>query len=168
MVRVRFSVAPVIIACGSQAQWTVQQSHTTASLRGIHALGNGIAWASGTQGTVLRTTDDGTTWQTCTTPPEAEKLDFRGIQAFDANTAIVMSSGDHSHLYKTTEACKSLELDLVSMLAQFFGSKVKFKRTEAHALARSCRSIHWEWPLSVRLRGYLSGQKQSIVRLANR
>ena len=46
-----------------QAQWTIQQSHTTASLRGIHALGNGIAWASGTEGTVLRTTDDGTTWQ---------------------------------------------------------------------------------------------------------
>ena len=95
-----------------QAQWTIQQSHTTASLRGIHALGNGIAWASGTAGTVLHTTDDGTTWQTCTTPPEAEHLDFRGIQAFDANTAIVMSSGkgDLSRLYKTTDACKSWKL----------------------------------------------------------
>ena len=95
-----------------QAQWTIQQSHTTASLRGIHALGNGIAWASGTAGTVLRTTDDGTTWQTCTTPPEAEKLDFRGIQAFDANTAIVMSSGkgDLSRLYKTTDACQTWKL----------------------------------------------------------
>jgi photosystem II stability/assembly factor-like uncharacterized protein len=91
------------------AQWTLQQSHTTASLRGVHALGNGVAWVSGTQGTVLRTTDDGATWLPCTTPPQAEKLDFRGIQAFDANTAIVMSSGkgDLSRLYKTTDACKS-------------------------------------------------------------
>src|SRR6202012_1525445 len=48
-------------------------------------------------------------WQTCTIPPGAEKLDFRGIQGFDANTAIVMSSGkgDLSRLYKTTDGCSS-------------------------------------------------------------
>jgi len=102
----------IIVGGSTQAQWTIQQSHTTASLRGIHALGNGVAWASGSQGTVLHTTDDGTTWQTCTTPPDAEQLDFRAIQAFDAQTAIVMSSGkgDLSRLYKTTDACKSWTL----------------------------------------------------------
>ena len=102
----------LLLTLQAQAQWTIQQSHTTASLRGIHALGNGIAWASGSSGTILRTTDDGTTWQTCTTPPQAEKLDFRGIQAFDAQTAIVMSSGkgDLSRLYNTTDACKSWKL----------------------------------------------------------
>jgi hypothetical protein len=128
----RFPVAllSVIIACGSaQAQWQIQNSHTTASLRGIHALGNGIAWASGTAGTVLRTTDDGTTWQTCTTPPEAEKLDFRGIQAFDANTAIVMSSGkgDLSRLYKTTDACKSWTLLFTNPDKDGFWDAVVFK-----------------------------------------
>lgn len=42
----------------------------------------------------------------------AEHLDFRGIQAFDANTAIVMSSGkgDLSRLYKTTDGCHSWRL----------------------------------------------------------
>ena len=42
----------------------------------------------------------------------AEHLDFRGIQAFDANTAIVMSSGkgDLSRLYKTTDGCHSWKL----------------------------------------------------------
>jgi len=96
----------------SQAQWEIQPTPTTAGLRGIHALANGIAWASGTEGTVLRTTDDGTTWQRCPTPPAAEKLDFRGIQAFDAQTAIVMSSGkgDLSRLYKTTDACHTWTL----------------------------------------------------------
>jgi hypothetical protein len=113
-----------------QAQWTIQQSHTTASLRGIHALGNGIAWASGTAGTVLRTTDDGTTWQTCTTPPQAEKLDFRGIQAFDANTAIVMSSGkgDLSRLYKTTDACKSWTLLFTNPDKEGFWDAIQFSK----------------------------------------
>lgn len=87
--------------------WEVQSSGTTASLRGIHAVGGGVAWASGTNGTVLRTEDSGYMWQSCAMPPGAEKLDFRGIWAWDANTAIVMSSGpgDQSRLYKTTDGC---------------------------------------------------------------
>jgi photosystem II stability/assembly factor-like uncharacterized protein len=95
-----------------QAQWEIEDSHTTASLRGIHNVGGGVAWASGTGGTVLRTEDGGYLWQTCSIPPGAEKLDFRGIQAFDENTAIVMSSGpgDQSRLYKTTDGCQTWKL----------------------------------------------------------
>jgi hypothetical protein len=96
----------------THAQWQIEESHTTSDLRGIHALGNGIAWASGTEGTVLRTTDDGALWQRCAPPPDAEALDFRGIQAFDADTAVVMSSGkgDLSRLYKTTDGCVTWKL----------------------------------------------------------
>jgi len=95
-----------------RAQWALQTSNTTADLRGIHSIGNGVAWASGTNGTVLRTEDGGYVWQACSVPPGAEKLDFRGIQGFDANTAIVMSSGkgDLSRLYKTTDGCHSWKL----------------------------------------------------------
>ncbi|MEO7030526.1 MAG: glycosyl hydrolase [Acidobacteriaceae bacterium] len=93
----------------ASAQWTLQDAHTKASLRGIHSLGNGVAWASGTDGTVLRTEDGGIVWQLCKVPPGAAKLDFRGVQAFDNNTAIVMSSGkgDLSRLYKTTDGCQT-------------------------------------------------------------
>lgn len=96
----------------ADAQWEIENSNTTADLRGIHSVGGGVAWASGTNGTVLRTEDGGYVWQTCSIPPGAEKLDFRGIQAFDANTAIVMSSGkgDLSRLYKTTDGCHSWKL----------------------------------------------------------
>jgi photosystem II stability/assembly factor-like uncharacterized protein len=104
----------ILAACAisSHAQWTLEDSHTTASLRGIHNVGGGVAWASGSKGTVLRSEDGGYLWQTCNMPPGAEKLDFRGIQGFDENTAIVMSSGkgDLSRLYKTTDACQSWKL----------------------------------------------------------
>jgi photosystem II stability/assembly factor-like uncharacterized protein len=102
----------IIVTVPSHAQFTLQTSNTTADLRGIHNVGNGVAWASGTNGTVLRTEDGGYLWQSCSVPPGAEKLDFRGIQAFDANTAIVMSSGkgDLSRLYKTTDGCHSWKL----------------------------------------------------------
>lgn len=90
----------------------MQDSNTTADLRGIHNVGGGVAWASGTNGTVLRTEDGGYVWESCTVPPGAEHLDFRGIQSFDANTAIVMSSGkgDLSRLYKTADGCHSWKM----------------------------------------------------------
>ena len=92
--------------------WEMQNSTTKAGLRGIHAVGNGIAWASGTNGTVLRTEDGGAKWHSCATPPGAEKLDFRGIWAWDAKTAVAMSSGPGalSRLYKTTDGCSSWKL----------------------------------------------------------
>ncbi len=101
-----------LTAPATQAQWQLQDAHTAADLRGIDNVGNGVAWASGTDGTVLRTEDAGFVWQLCAVPPNAEHLDFRGIQAFDNNTAIVMSSGkgDLSRLYKTTDGCQTWTL----------------------------------------------------------
>ncbi len=113
----------------AHAQWQIQNSNTTADLRGIDNVGGGVAWASGTNGTVLRTEDGGYVWQTCAIPPGAEKLDFRGIQAFDANTAIVMSSGkgDLSRLYKTADGCQSWKLVFTNPDKDGFWDAVRFE-----------------------------------------
>ena len=106
----------------------MQNSTTHAGLRGIHAVGGGVAWASGTNGTVLRTEDGGYMWQSCAMPPGAEKLDFRGIWAWDADTAIVMSSGpgDQSRLYKTTDGCSSWKLLYMNPDKEGFWNAVAF------------------------------------------
>jgi photosystem II stability/assembly factor-like uncharacterized protein len=89
------------------AQWEMQDSHTTSNLRGIHAVNASVAWASGAEGTILRTQDGGVHWQKCVIPPDGDKLDFRGIWAWDASTALVMSagSGEQSRLYRTRDGC---------------------------------------------------------------
>src|ERR1700722_4473740 len=113
MKRTAALLAFILLAAGTaRAQWTIENSGTTADLRGIFNVGGGVAWASGTNGTVLRTEDGGYLWQACAIPLDAEHLDFRGIQAFDANTVIVMSSGkgDLSRLYKTTDGCHTWKL----------------------------------------------------------
>jgi photosystem II stability/assembly factor-like uncharacterized protein len=112
LLRISAILVATTLTTHAKAQWDIEESHTTASLRGIHNAGGGVAWASGTHGTVLRTEDGGYLWQTCNIPPGAENLDFRGIQAFDENTAIVMSSGpgDQSRLYKTTDGCQTWHL----------------------------------------------------------
>jgi photosystem II stability/assembly factor-like uncharacterized protein len=90
--------------------WQMQESGSTASLRGIFSVDGAVAWASGSEGTVLKTTDGGAHWLRCATPDAATDgatLDFRGVQAWDATTAIVMASGpgEKSRLYKTTDGC---------------------------------------------------------------
>jgi hypothetical protein len=121
-------LALLFAAPAARAQFDIEESHTTASLRGIHNVGAGVAWASGTNGTVLRTEDGGYLWQTCTIPPGAEKLDFRGIQAFDADTAIVMSSGpgDQSRLYKTTDGCQTWKLLFTNPDKEGFWDAIQF------------------------------------------
>ena len=118
----------MVAVTSAPAQWTMQQSHTIAGLRGIHNAGGGVVWASGTGGAVVHTIDDGQTWQTCAVPPGAEQLDLRGVQAFDANTAIVMSSGPGglSRLYKTMDACRAWRLVFTNPDASGFWDALRF------------------------------------------
>ena len=94
-----------LLSATAHAQWQMLNSNTTADLRGIDSLGGGVAWVSGTNGTVLRTEDGGYLWQVCSIPPGAEHLDFRAIQAFNANTAIVSPAAGRFPIYKTTDGC---------------------------------------------------------------
>jgi photosystem II stability/assembly factor-like uncharacterized protein len=88
----------------SAQSWTPQQSDTTASLRGISAVNDRIAWASGTGGTYLITTDGGATWNAAKVPG-AGSLDFRDVHAIDARTAWLMSAGpgEQSKIFHTTD-----------------------------------------------------------------
>ncbi|MFL6452345.1 MAG: WD40/YVTN/BNR-like repeat-containing protein [Bryobacteraceae bacterium] len=102
----RYAICICTLSTLAFGQWIpVESSETDASLRGVHNAGSGIIWASGTGGTVLRSEDDGFVWQKCRMPDETRNLDFRGIWAWDANHAIVMSSGpgDSSRLYETVD-----------------------------------------------------------------
>ena len=85
-------------------RWTVQTSGVNARLRGVSAVSERVAWASGSGSTVLRTTDSGATWRKLNVTTEA--LDFRDIDAIDGQTAYVLSigSGPASRIYKTTDA----------------------------------------------------------------
>lgn len=63
-------------------------------------------------------------------PPGADALDFRGIQAFDANTAIVMSvgKGDLSRLYKTTDTCRSWRVVFTNPSNDGFFDAISFSK----------------------------------------
>ena len=106
MIRVRISTLAlaVLLTPAAIPQWVPQSSGTTASLRGISAASDSVVWASGTQGTFLKTLDGGVTWQAGTVDG-AGKLDFRGVHAIDARNAYLMSAGlgHQSRIYRTSD-----------------------------------------------------------------
>src|SRR5688500_14678482 len=90
--------------------WTVKTRGVDVRLRGVSAVSETVAWASGAGSTVLRTADGGTTWQKLTVI--SDTLDFRDVDAIDAQTAYVLAigNGPASRIYKTTDAGKTWTL----------------------------------------------------------
>jgi len=100
----------VVLMIVAVPRWTVQTSGVTQRLRGVSAVSDRVAWASGAGSTVLRTSDGGQTWQKLNVTTDA--LDFRDIDAVDAQTAYILSigNGPASRIYKTTDAGKTWAL----------------------------------------------------------
>jgi photosystem II stability/assembly factor-like uncharacterized protein len=111
----------------AQAQWTSQPSGTGADFRGLCAVSPNVAWASGTGGTYARTTDGGNSWRAGVVAG-AEGLDFRDVDAFDANTAYLLSAGkgELSRIYKTTDGGASWTLQFTNKTAEGFFDAMAF------------------------------------------
>lgn len=105
----------------------LEVSHTTESLRGVSAVSRQIAWASGTHGTYLRSTDAGRTW-TPAQVPGAAQLDFRGLVAFSADEAFLMSSGpgDQSRIYHTSDGGQHWQLQFTNSNPKGFFDSIVF------------------------------------------
>ena len=88
-----------------------KKTPSEASLRGLHALDDQVAWASGTGGTFLWTHDGGETWLGGTVAG-AETLDFRDVHVQDRQSVWLMSAGpgDKSKLFHTADGGKSWQL----------------------------------------------------------
>src|SRR5467141_5193634 len=125
--------------------WEVQTSGLDTNLRGVSlAYGpeaNGVpapvVWASGSNGVILKSIDEGTTWKRLHMAG-GDALDFRGIVAFKASTAYVMSSGEgeKSRIYKTTDGGETWNLQYTDKRKEFFLDSIACL-SETHCLALS-------------------------------
>jgi len=105
-----FSIACFsLIFLQSQAQQTtikVLESGKKVSLRGLSVVNDNVIWASGSSGSVARSVDGGNTF-TWITVAGYEKRDFRDIEAFDENTAIIMGIAEPAIILKTSDGGKN-------------------------------------------------------------
>ncbi len=109
-------------------RWTAQESGVTASLRGVSAVAAQVAWASGSDGTWLRTVNGGAKWEAGKVTG-GEKLDFRGIVGFSANEAVAMSSGEGelSKVFRTLDGGAHWELLFANPDAKGFFDGIAFR-----------------------------------------
>src|SRR5258705_13715560 len=107
-------------------QLALQTSGVQARLRGVSAVSDRVAWASGADSTVLRTIDGGATWKKLMVTADA--LDFRDIDAIDDRTAYVLSigNGPASRIYKTTDAGATWSLQYKAEDAKVFLDAISF------------------------------------------
>ena len=114
----------VLLTAATYTWWNVLPTGLDANLRGVAAVvhrSGTVIWATGSQGTVIRSTDMGQTW----TPAHidgAEKLDFRGVQTFDGKTVYVMSSGEgeQSRIYRSTDSGATWQMEFTDKRKGFF------------------------------------------------
>lgn len=88
--------------------WRLKETGTQVRFRGLAAVSRTTAWAAGSAGTVLRTTDGGRTWADVS-PEDAAELEFRDVEAFDARRAVVLAigEGEASRLLRTEDGGRS-------------------------------------------------------------
>lgn len=127
----------IMSAGAASPEWIPQSSGTTVRFRGVSAVSSTVAWASGEKGTYARTTDGGKTWQTGTVKGASE-LDFRDVDAFDANTAYLLSigEGEKSRIYKTVDGGRSWALQYKSNKPEAFFDAMAFWDSD-HGIAVS-------------------------------
>lgn len=129
-----FFLSPLLLLLSSSAPakgqwWKVRTSGIDTNLRGVSVvitpgqkdMPQQAVWASGSNGVILKSLDEGKTWQRLRVEG-SETLDFRGIAAFSASKAYVMSSGEgeKSRIYKTTDGGATWSLQYSDDRREFF------------------------------------------------
>ena len=104
------SLSLVVCFLQSSAQ-TIQllDSNHITSIRGLSVVNDDVLWVSGANGMVGRSVDGGATF-TWNKVEGFAKTDFRDIEAFDANTAIIMGIDTPAVILKTIDGGKSWKI----------------------------------------------------------
>src|SRR5687768_16848052 len=108
----------------------VIQSGNKSSLRGLSVVNDRVAWASGSNGMVARTTDGGDTWKWITVKG-FEKRDFRDIEAFDAVTAVIIAVDTPAYILKTVDGGSSWKLVFENNTPGMFLDALEFWNEQA-------------------------------------
>lgn len=94
--------------------WQRVDIDTDQGLRGLDAVSDKVAWVTGSEGGVWRTSNGGKSWKDVT--PAAQVLMFRDVEATSADTALVLAigPGEESQILRTTDGGESWSTTFVN------------------------------------------------------
>ncbi|RYP77679.1 hypothetical protein DL771_001047 [Monosporascus sp. 5C6A] len=114
-----------------QLSWNLLPTGSQQQFRGLAPVSGTIAWVSGTNSTVLRTTDGGNTWESVGPELSAEDaaLQFRDIQAWSADRAVVLSigAGAESRIYHTRDGGETWNISFTNQEEAAFYNCMDFE-----------------------------------------
>jgi photosystem II stability/assembly factor-like uncharacterized protein len=118
-------------------RWNLLATNSAQQFRGLSPVSADIAWVAGTNGTVLRTSNGGQTWQSVG-PSDGGNLEFRDVQAFSESKAVILSigEGNASRIYNTDDGGATWNLAFTNADASAFYDCMAFD-TPRHGLAVS-------------------------------
>lgn len=100
-----FLVVP-LVASAQNYELVPLTVNANTSLRGLSVVNSDVIWVSGSKGYVGKTVDGGKTWQWMQ-PSGYEKLDFRDVQAFNQQKAIIVNAGSPAYILHTNDGGKT-------------------------------------------------------------
>lgn len=108
MVKHNFLVA-IFLLCGCLVQISAQSPEvqvlttgTHTSLRGLSVVNDNVIWVSGSGGMVGKSTNAGRTWNWITVSGY-DTVEFRDIEAFDSQNALIMAVGEPAYILGTND-----------------------------------------------------------------
>jgi photosystem II stability/assembly factor-like uncharacterized protein len=120
--------------------WHIKPTNSTQQFRGLSPISREVVWVSGTNSTVLLTTNGGTSWANVS-PSLLENstlFQFRDIEAFSSKSAVVLSigEGNASRIYKTTDSGRTWKSTFINTEPTAFYDCMAFENKK-HGLAMS-------------------------------
>ena len=113
MYRLLFALSFISSLLSGQGAFEYFQLPQAVSLRGLDSYSSQVCWVSGSGGSVFRTNDGGEHWIDVS-PASYDSLDFRDIQVFNEDAAIIVSAGFPTRILKTEDGGNSWKLVFVS------------------------------------------------------
>ena len=95
-----------VAAIAQTYELSTSNASANTSIRGLSVVSDSVAWVSGSNGLIGKTTDGGKQWK-WQKPAGFENSDFRDIEAFDEQRAVVMSSGSPAVVLRTADGGKN-------------------------------------------------------------
>ena len=103
----------------------VLNAEAKTSLRGLSVVNDKVVWVSGSNGMVGRTTDSGKTWKWMQVK-NFEKTDFRDIEAFDGNIAVIMGVDSPAYILRTIDGGDTWKLVYENKIKGMFLDAMEF------------------------------------------
>ncbi len=104
--------------------WEILKVETTASFRGMSVVNDRVVWASGTRGTVIHTTDGGTTWGVDSIPGGGA-FDLRAVHGQSDQVAHVAATA--GRIWRTTDGGRTWSLRYQAADTSMFLDAIVFR-----------------------------------------